>query len=65
MALGQDTSAGIDNVKATIAKDITFADPDYTQGFGVYTDSSMLQLEAVITQANRPLVLFSQKLSLA
>ena len=49
-----------DNVKATIAKDVTLAYPDYTQGFEVYTDSSKLQLGAVITQANRPLTFFSQ-----
>ena len=52
-----------DNVKATIAKDVTLAYPDYTQGFEVYTDSSKLQLGAVITQANRPLAFFSQRLS--
>jgi hypothetical protein len=52
-----------DNIKATIAKGVTLAYPDYTQGFEVYTDSSKLQLGAVITQANRPLALFSRKLS--
>ena len=45
-------------VKATIAKDVTLAYPDYTQGFEVNTDSSKLQLGAVITQDNRPLVFF-------
>ena len=35
-----------DNVKATIAKDVTWVYPDYTQGFEVYTDSSKLQLRA-------------------
>ena len=52
-----------DNIKATIAKDVILAYPDYSQGFEVYTDSSKLQLGAVITQNNRPLVFFSQKLS--
>ena len=52
-----------DNVKATITKDVTLAYPDYTQGFEVYTDSSKLQLGAVITQANRLLAFFSRKLS--
>jgi hypothetical protein len=33
------------------------------QGYEVYTDSSKLQLGAIITQANRPLAFFSQKLS--
>ena len=44
-----------DNVKATIARDVTLAYPDYNQGFEIYTDSSRLQLGAVITQNNRPL----------
>ena len=52
-----------DNVKATLAKNVTLAYPDYTQGFEIYTDSSKLQLGAVITQSNRLLVFFSRKLS--
>ncbi len=51
------------NVKTTITKYVTLAYPDYTQGFKVYTDSSKLQLGVVITQANRRLAFFSQKLS--
>eukprot|EP00804_Cyclotella_cryptica_P030506 CCRYP_008540-RA/>CCRYP_008540-RA protein AED:0.42 eAED:0.60 QI:0/0/0/1/0/0/2/0/100 len=42
-----------DTVKATIAADVTLAYPDYSQGFGIYTDSSKFQLGAVITQNNR------------
>ncbi len=52
-----------DNVKATIAKDVTLAYPDHTQGFEIYNDSSKLQHGAVITQSNRPLEFFSRKLS--
>jgi hypothetical protein len=48
-----------DNMKATIAKDVTLAYPDYMHGFDVYTNGSKLQLGAIITQANRPLVFFS------
>ena len=44
-------------------KNVTVAYPYYMQGFEVYTDCSKLQLEAIITQANTPLVFFSQKLS--
>ena len=47
----------LNNVKATIAKDVTLA------YFEVYTDSSKLQLGEVITQANRPLVFLSRELS--
>jgi hypothetical protein len=35
------------------------------QGFEINTDSSKLQLGAIATQANRPLVIFSRKLSSA
>ena len=52
-----------DTVKAAIARDVTLAYPDYSQGFEIYTDSSKLQLGAVITQQNRPLAFFSRKLS--
>eukprot|EP00804_Cyclotella_cryptica_P029391 CCRYP_013329-RA/>CCRYP_013329-RA protein AED:0.14 eAED:0.20 QI:0/0/0/1/0.5/0.33/3/0/844 len=54
-----------DTVKATIARDVTLAYPDYSQGFEIYTDSSKFQLVAVITQNNRLLVFFSRKLSQA
>eukprot|EP00804_Cyclotella_cryptica_P020838 CCRYP_011449-RA/>CCRYP_011449-RA protein AED:0.36 eAED:0.63 QI:0/0/0/1/0/0.33/3/0/453 len=54
-----------DTVKATIARDVTLAYPDYSQGFEIYTDSSKYQLGAVITQNNRPLAFFSRKLSQA
>ena len=53
----------LDTVKATIAHDVTLAYPDYSQGYEIYTDSSKLQLGAIITQQNRLLALFSRKLS--
>jgi hypothetical protein len=52
-----------DNVKATIAKDVVLAYPDFTKPFKIYTDASMKQLGAVITQGNRPIAFFSRKLS--
>jgi len=52
-------------VKATIARDVTLAYPDYSQGFEIYTDSSKFQLGAVDTQKNRPLAFFSHKLNTA
>ena len=52
-----------ETVKATIARDVTLAYPDYSQGFEIYTDSSKLQLGTVMTQNNRPLAFFSLKLS--
>jgi hypothetical protein len=52
-----------DNVKATIVKEVVLAYPDFSKPFEIYTDASMKQLRAVITQKNRPIAFFSQKLS--
>jgi hypothetical protein len=52
-----------EHVKATIAKDVVLAYPDYSKVFEIYTDASSKQLGAVITQDNRPIAFFSQKLS--
>ena len=56
--------AAFDCVKATIAKEVlVLAYPDFSKPFEIYTDASTLQLGAVITQDNRPIVFFSRKLS--
>ncbi len=52
-----------DNVKSTIIKEVVLAYPDFTKPFEIYTDASTKQLGAVITQENRPIAFFSQKLS--
>jgi hypothetical protein len=52
-----------DNVKATIARDVSLAYPYYSKPFEIYTDGSKKQLGAVITQNNRPIAFFSRKLS--
>jgi hypothetical protein len=41
-----------DNVKATIAKEVVLAYPDFTKLFEIYTDASTMQLGSVITQAS-------------
>jgi hypothetical protein len=53
-----------DNVKATIAKKVVLAYPDFTKPFEIYTDASTMQLGSVITQGNRPIAFFSRKLSM-
>ncbi len=52
-----------DHVKATIAREVVLAYPDYSKIFEICTDASSKQLGAVITQENRPIVFFSRKLS--
>jgi hypothetical protein len=52
-----------DNVKATIAKEVVSAYPDFTKPFEIYTDAFTMQLGSVITQGNRPIAFFSRKLS--
>jgi len=52
-----------DNVKTTIAKEVVLAYPDFSKPFDIYSDASTKQLGAVITQDNRPIAFFNQKLS--
>ena len=52
-----------DNAKATIARDVVLSYPDYSQEFGLYIDALSKQLDAVITQGNRPIAFFSRKLT--
>ena len=52
-----------DLVKATIVQDLVLAYPDYSEPFEIYTEASATQLEALITQKNRPLSFFSRKFS--
>ncbi len=52
-----------DDVKATIAKDVSLAYPDSSQGIEINTDASSKQLGAVIAQNNRYIAIFSRKLS--
>ena len=66
MAVGSDPSNGIlqrKGCKATIAKEVVLAYPDFSKVFEIYTDASTTQLGAVITQDNRPIAFFSRKLS--
>ena len=50
-------------MKATIAKNAVLAYPDLAKPFEIYTDASTIQLGAVITLDNMPIVFFSMKLS--
>ena len=52
-----------ENIKATIARDVVLAYPNYSQEFEIYTDALSRQLGAVITQGNKPIAFFSRKLT--
>ncbi len=52
-----------DNVKAAITKETVLAYLDFLKPFEIYTDISSMQLGAVITQNNKPIVSYSRKLS--
>ena len=52
-----------DSIKATIARDVVLAYPDYSQEFERYTDAWSKQIGAVITQGNKPIAFFSRKLT--
>ncbi len=52
-----------DHVKATIARKVVLAYPDFSKVFEIYTDASSKQLGAVLTQENRQIVFVSWKLS--
>jgi hypothetical protein len=54
-----------DHVKATIARDVALAYPDYSEVFEIYTVASSKQLGVAISQKNRPNAFFSRKLSVA
>jgi hypothetical protein len=48
-------------VKATIARGVILAYPDFSKVFEIYTVTSSKQLGAVITQENKPIAFFSRK----
>ena len=50
-------------MKATIARDVALAYPDYSEVFKIYTDASSKQLGVATSQKNRPNAFFSRKLS--
>jgi hypothetical protein len=52
-----------DHVEATITKEVVLAYLVNSKVFAIYMDASSKQLEAVITQDNRPIAFFSCKLS--
>jgi hypothetical protein len=52
-----------DNNKAATAKKLVLAYPDFSKPFEIYTNTSSMQLGAMIAQDNWPITFFSRKLS--
>ena len=52
-----------DSIKATIARDLVLANPDYSKEFEIYTDTLSKQLGAVITRGNKPIAFFISKVT--
>jgi hypothetical protein len=52
-----------DSVKAAVARKTFLAYPDFLKPFEIYMDGSSMQLGAVITQDNKPIVFFGRKLA--
>ena len=61
--MGSIHQIAFDNVTKTIAKEVVPAYPDFTKPFEIYTNASTKQLGLVLTQDNRSIAFFSQKLS--
>jgi hypothetical protein len=58
---GEVHQTAFDDVKATIARDVVLAYPEFSQEFEIFTDASSKQFGAVVTQGNRPIAFFSRK----
>ncbi len=63
--IGMRSIKGLSICKGSYCKKVVLAYPDYSKAFEIYTDPSSKQLGAVITQDNRPVTFFSQKLSVS
>ena len=56
-------SKRLTTLRLQLHKNVVLAHLDFTTLFEMYTDASTMQLGAVLTQDNRPIVFFSRKLS--
>ncbi len=52
-----------EDIDATITKEAVLVYPGFLNPFKVYANASTMQLGAMITQDNRPIVFFGRKLS--
>jgi hypothetical protein len=63
LAVGSIHQQAFDNVKATIAKEVILAYPDFSKSFEIHTAATAMQLGAMIAQDTRPIEFFSRKSS--
>ena len=52
-----------DTIKQVISQEVLLAYPNFNKKFTIHTDASNLQLGAVISQDNKPIAFYSQKLN--
>ena len=53
----------LDLIKKIIAKETLLAYPKFNARFDIHTDASQTQLDAVISQDNKPIAFYSRKLN--
>ena len=59
---GSEEQKAFDKMKQIIGRETMLAYPDFNKEFVIHTDASHTQLGAVISQNNRPIAFYSQKL---
>ena len=65
VAWSAECQHAFDTIKAILSSDMLLSYPDHNKPFHVYTDTSDLQLGAIIVQDNQPVVFYRRKLNAA
>ena len=65
VAWSAECQQAFDTIKAILSSDVLLCYPDHNKSFHVYTDTSNLQLGAIIVQDDRPVAFYSRKLNAA
>jgi hypothetical protein len=62
---GNIEHTAFDTIKKIVANEVLLLYLDFTKPFQMYTDASHLQLDAIITQSEKPIAYWSRKLNTA
>jgi len=60
---GEEHEKAFNKIKEIIGKEVMLAFPNFNKKFTLYTDTSALQLGAVIMQEDKPIAFYSRKLT--